>query len=53
MTFDLDHIHITGRYGQSQRTLMTSRSQGQSQALEGDFRLLAVLTRFPKVLLQF
>lgn len=29
MTFDLHHIHIIGRFGQGQHTLMTSRSQSQ------------------------
>ena len=43
MTFDGHHIHIIGRYRQGQHTLMTSRSQGQSQGHEDHFRFLAVL----------
>ena len=50
MMFDLDHIHIIGRYRQGQHTLMTSRSQGQIQGHEGHFRFLAVFREF---LLQF
>ena len=46
MTFNLDHIYIIGRYRQGQHTLMTSRSQGQSQGHEGHFRFLAVLSVF-------
>ena len=41
MSFDSDHIHIIGRYRQGQHTLMTSRSQGQSQGHEGYFRFFA------------
>ena len=43
MTPDLHYIHIIGRYGQGQTTLMTSRSQGQSQGHEGYFRFFADL----------
>ena len=43
MSFDIDHIHIIGRYRQGQHTLMTSRSQGQSQGHEGYFRFFADL----------
>ena len=50
MTFNLDHIHTIGRYRQGQHTLMTSRSQGQSQGHEGHFRFLAVFTRFRELL---
>ena len=46
MTFNLDHIYIIGRYRQGQHTLMTSRSQGQSQGHEGHFCYLAVFMRF-------
>ena len=53
MTFDGHHIHIIGRYRQGQHTLMTSRSQGQSQGHEGHFRFLAVLRVFRELLLQF
>ena len=38
---DLHHIHIIGRYRQGQHTLMTSRSQGQSQGHQGHFRFFA------------
>ena len=40
---DVHHIHIIGRYGQGQTTLMTSRSQGQSQGHQGHFRFAADL----------
>ena len=43
MTPDVHHIHIIGRYGQGQTTLMTSRSQGQSQGHKGHFRFLSIL----------
>ena len=51
MTPDVHHIHIIGRYGQGQTTLMTSRSQGQSQGHEGHFRFLADFARFLELLL--
>ena len=41
MSFDSHHIHTIGRYRQGQHTLMTSRSQGQSQGHEGYFRFFA------------
>ena len=43
MTSDLHHIHIIGWYGQVQHSLMTSRSQGQSQGHEGRFRFFREL----------
>ena len=46
MTFNLDHIHIIGRYRQGQHTLKTSRSQGQIQGHKGHFRFLAVFANF-------
>ena len=46
MTPDLHHIHIIGRYRQGQHTLMTSRSQGQSQGHQGHFRFFANFVRF-------
>ena len=46
MTPDVHHIHIIGRYGQGQTTLMTSRSQGQSQGHEGHCRFLPILYVF-------
>ena len=42
MTFDLDHIHIIGRYIQGQHTLAISRSQGQFQGHSSRFRFLAI-----------
>ena len=53
MTFDGHHIHIVGRYRQGQHTLMTSRSQGQSQGHQGHFRFFADFARFRELLLQF
>ena len=41
MTPDVHHIPIIGRYRQGQTTLMTSRSQGQSQGHQGHFRFFA------------
>ena len=46
MTPDFHHIHIIGRYGQGQHTLMTSRSQGQSQGHEGRCHILPILYVF-------
>merc|ERR1711988_639443 len=46
MMFDLDHIHIIGRFIPGQYTLMTSRSQGQIQGHKGHFRFLAVFANF-------
>ena len=43
MTFDSHYIHIIGRYRQDQHTLMTSRSQGQSQGHQGHFRFSPIL----------
>ena len=53
MAFDSNHIHIIGRYRQGQRTLMTSRSQGQHQGHQGHFRFFADFARFRELLLQF
>ena len=52
MTSDLHQIDMVGRYGQGQHTLVTVRSQGQSQGHQGHFRFLADFMRFRK-LLQF
>ena len=50
MTFDSHHIHIIGSYRQGEHTLMTSRSQGQSQGHEGHFRFFADFVCFREFL---
>ena len=51
MTPDLHHIHIIGRYRQGQHTLMTSRSQGQSQGHEGHFRFFCRFCMYSRIVL--
>ena len=53
MTSDHHHIYMVGRYRQGQHTLVTLRSQGQSQGHQSHFRFLADFTRFSYLLLQF
>jgi len=44
MTSDLHQNHIIGRYSQGQHTLVTSRSQGQSQGHEGRLRFFHIFS---------
>ena len=46
MTSDHHHIYMVGRYRQGQHTLVTLRSQGQSQGHQGHFRFLVDFTHF-------
>ena len=46
MGSDHHHIYMVGRYRQGQHTLVTLRSQGQSQGHQGHFRFLADFTHF-------
>ena len=53
MTCNHHHIYMVGRYRRGQHTLVTLRSQGQSQGHQGHYRFLADFKRFRYLLLQF